>query len=364
MAAKYPNNLIVQVNKPLDEKLVCEKLSDLTEYLYVGLLTYQKLDGKYYYVKSINDGVPTWEELKTGATGESGGVSSSVTHCQFGLGAFNENGQRKVQYTPIDMSSPLGISLYVVADDDVRVCSSQIDSLGNIIITSVDFALTINPDNGVEQYADYVEAKSDVFATKDEIPRFNLIKNGDFSDGAVGWEYDERCKFSNGEANVGDGGWIKQSVRLKEGATYYLSFSFKDGSLYDDDVYPRAYFDLGSLRFYTVKSDANDIVSVAPLNANGVPSTAYEYQRTEDGETFTITIVPSETGEYPITLGNYDGDGSYDGVYYNVSLKKKEFLDMLPTKTSQLTNDSGYVSEERVEEMIAQSITNTLNTEV
>lgn len=68
MAAKYPNNLIVQVNKPLDEKLVCEKLSDLTEYLYVGLLTYQKLDGKYYYVKSINDGAPTWEELKTGAT--------------------------------------------------------------------------------------------------------------------------------------------------------------------------------------------------------------------------------------------------------------------------------------------------------
>ena len=287
--------------------------------------------------------------------GSGGGVASGVTHCQFGLGAFNEDGQRKVQYTPIDMSSPLGISLYLVADDDVRVCSSQIDSLGNIIITSVDFTLTINPDNGVEQYADYVEAKSDVFAAKDEIPRFNLFKNGDFADGAAGWEYDERCKFSNGEANVGDEGWIKQSVRLIAGATYYLSFSFKDGSLYDDDdVYPRAYFDLGTLRFYTVKSDANDIVSVAPLNGNGVPSTAYEYQRTEDGETFTITIVPSETGEYPITLGNYDGDGYYDGVYYNVSLKKKEFMDMLPTKTSQLTNDSGYITEGRVEEMIEE----------
>jgi hypothetical protein len=256
------------------------------------------------------------------------------------------------------MSSPLGISLYVVADDDVRVCSSQIDSLGNIIITSVDFTLTINPDNGVEQYVDYVEAKSDVFATKDEIPRFNLFKNGDFADGAVGWEYHGYCKFSNGEANVGDEGWIKQSVRLIAGATYYLSFSFKDGSLlFDNDVYPRAYFDLGSLRFYTVKSDANDNVSVAPLNGIGVPSTAYEYQRTEDGETFTITIVPTETGEYPITLGNYDGDGGYDGVYYNVSLKKKEFVDMLPTKTSQLTNDSGYITEERVEEMIEDKVT-------
>lgn len=198
-------------------------------------------------------------------------------------------------------------------------------------------------------------------ATKDEIPRFNLFKNGDFADGAAGWEYDDSCKFSNGEANVGDGGWIKQSVRLIAGATYYLSFSFKDGSMYDDDVYPRAYFDLGVLRFYTVKSDANENVSIAPLNGYGVPSTAYEYQRTEDGETFTITIVPSETGEYPITLGNYDGDGSYDGVYYNVSLKKEEFLDMLPTKTSQLTNDSGYITEGRVEEMIDEAIVSTIN---
>ena len=36
----------------------------------------------------------------------------------------------------------------------------------------------------------------------------------------------------------------------------------------------------------------------------------------------------------------------------------------IPTKTSELTNDSGYVTEGRVEEMIANSITNTLNTEV
>lgn len=36
----------------------------------------------------------------------------------------------------------------------------------------------------------------------------------------------------------------------------------------------------------------------------------------------------------------------------------------VPTKTSQLTNDSGYISEERVEEMIAQSITNALSTDV
>lgn len=86
MAAKYPNNLIVQVNKPLDEKLVCEKLSDLTEYLYVGLLTYQKLDGKYYYVKSIDGGVPTWEELKTGATGSV--IPNLLKNTNFGDG-FN-----------------------------------------------------------------------------------------------------------------------------------------------------------------------------------------------------------------------------------------------------------------------------------
>lgn len=39
-------------------------------------------------------------------------------------------------------------------------------------------------------------------------------------------------------------------------------------------------------------------------------------------------------------------------------------LENIPTTTSQLTNDSGYISEGRVDEMIANSITNTLNTEV
>lgn len=36
----------------------------------------------------------------------------------------------------------------------------------------------------------------------------------------------------------------------------------------------------------------------------------------------------------------------------------------IPTKTSELNNDSRYITEGRVEEMIANSITNTLNTEV
>lgn len=65
MAAKYPNNLEVQINEPIDTKLVCQNLSDLTDYLYVGLLTYQKSDGKYYYIKEMNNGIPTWEEFNS-----------------------------------------------------------------------------------------------------------------------------------------------------------------------------------------------------------------------------------------------------------------------------------------------------------
>ena len=36
----------------------------------------------------------------------------------------------------------------------------------------------------------------------------------------------------------------------------------------------------------------------------------------------------------------------------------------IPTKTSELTNDSGYVTSEELATAISQSITNTLNTEV
>ena len=36
----------------------------------------------------------------------------------------------------------------------------------------------------------------------------------------------------------------------------------------------------------------------------------------------------------------------------------------IPTKTSELTNDSGFVTSEELATAISQSITNTLNTEV
>ena len=68
-ATKYPNNLEIQINEPIDTRLVCDKLEDLTEYLYEGLLVYCKDDEKYYSVKSIdNAGNAEWEELSFDST--------------------------------------------------------------------------------------------------------------------------------------------------------------------------------------------------------------------------------------------------------------------------------------------------------
>lgn len=81
MATKYANNLEIQLNEPIDTRLVCKDLADLNagkDYFYVGLLTYCINEGKYFSFKGLDPSTsdPIWEELKTGSSGGSGGAPS------------------------------------------------------------------------------------------------------------------------------------------------------------------------------------------------------------------------------------------------------------------------------------------------
>lgn len=65
-ATKYPNNLMVEINEPIDTKYVCNNLSDLTDYLYVGLMTYCKSDNEYYSLESFDSNKePIWRKVNT-----------------------------------------------------------------------------------------------------------------------------------------------------------------------------------------------------------------------------------------------------------------------------------------------------------
>ena len=134
-ATKYANNLEVQINEPLDTKLVCNQLSELpTDYLYVGLLTYCKNDAKYYKLTGFNsDKTPIWEELiddvdlsgykqkqtsVSDPTADGSGVTFIATITQ------NENGVITATKKSIDLSSK--------ADKDHTHVSSNItDSIVN-----------------------------------------------------------------------------------------------------------------------------------------------------------------------------------------------------------------------------------------
>lgn len=109
---------------------------------------------------------------------------------------------------------------------------------------------------------------------------------------------------------------------------YYLNNEhFKDG-IYE----PVSDFEIGIELHRGESDDMGDIVAVA------LPS----YTKGDKGDPLTYDDLSEE---------------EKDDLASRVEVE-------VPTKTSELNNDSGYITEGRVEEMIANSITNALNTEV
>ncbi len=118
----------------------------------------------------------------------------------------------------------------------------------------------------------------------------------------------------------------------------------------------------------TTNVDQSTIVQTYTLQDKAFMAENVVAKRVEADNIIDNIIVNGKT--YPaaktINLGNIQGDKlTYDDLSEEEKNELASRVEVeVPTKTSELTNDSGYITEERVEEMIANSITNALNTEV
>lgn len=185
-ATKYPNNLEIQINEPIDTRMVCDKLADLTEYLYEGLLVYCKNDEKYYSVKSINnEGNAEWEELKGGSEYISNikdsklEMPNKVGGIQQGTKLESLTGKTFTQLFD-DLLFPTITPTYTQPSATINIDnkSSQIREIGTAAPKQNDFTLTFNKGtikvNGVTQSSysgDKIDSSSYIYVNNSHTNR-------------------------------------------------------------------------------------------------------------------------------------------------------------------------------------------------